>query len=153
MTDFNAGDRGHVRLAEKQARLDERAKREVVGDLMAYGQGRQYIWELLSRAHVFTSSFAHDTVAMAFNEGERNMGLIVLGDIMAFCPEQFHVMMREANGRDNLAAERRRQRDNANSDGRDSGPRIIGYDTDAAAVASEYNPTDDLDRREPEIPS
>lgn len=39
-----------------------------------------------------------DAVAMAFRNGERNVGIRLLTDVMRVAPHEFVDMMREANG-------------------------------------------------------
>ena len=53
------------------------------------------MWWLLERCGVFRSSFTGDA-ATFFNEGIRNVGLMVIADINALCPDQFATMMTEA---------------------------------------------------------
>ena len=69
----------------------------------------------------------------AFAEGERNIGLKLLSDIMAVAPDAFMLMMRERNERDN--AERSRSQD---PDRRDQG-REPADDYDGA---NDYDPLD-----------
>lgn len=110
MSDYNAADRKDVRRAEKAARQAELARGEVVKGLMDTTAGRRYVWDRLSAAHIFVTSFNLDPVQMAFNEGERNQGLQLLGDIMQWCPDLFIQAMRESNER-HLAAQRSRSQD------------------------------------------
>lgn len=93
---FNAADRKSIRQAEKASAAINRQRVEVVCNIMAATPGRAYIWGELSACHVFATSFASDPLQMAFLEGERNAGLRLLNDIMEACPEEFILMMREA---------------------------------------------------------
>ena len=99
---FNAANRKDVRRLEKQARLDERARRETVQTLMSTTQGRQWVHERLTLCHVFATSFSTNAYESAFREGERNVGLQLLNDVMT-CPDEYIQMMREANVRDSIA--------------------------------------------------
>ncbi len=67
-----------------------------IAELMSFKINRRVVWRLLELAGVFRSSFAIETPAMAFNEGQRNIGLVLLADIMAACPERLQQMMKEA---------------------------------------------------------
>jgi hypothetical protein len=60
--------------------------------------------DLLERTHCFGSSFGTNALAMAFAEGERNVGLQLLNDIMSVAPDQYVLMMREKNGREHADA-------------------------------------------------
>jgi len=66
--------------------------------LMATQAGSRFLWRLLTQSGVFRSSFSTDPLVMAMNEGQRNVGLRVVGDIMAACPEKYIDMMRLAKG-------------------------------------------------------
>ena len=96
---LNTADRKSVRAAEKSAKLADRQRGEVLTTIVETTAGRQYLWDRLEAAHIFRSSFSTDAVQMAFYEGERNQGLLLLGDIMQWCPDQFIQMMREHNER------------------------------------------------------
>lgn len=66
--------------------------------LMSLPAGRRFLWRLLTQSGVFRSSFSPDPLVMAMNEGQRNVGLRVVGAIMAACPEKYLDMMRLAKG-------------------------------------------------------
>lgn len=100
---YNAANRKDIRRAEKDANHVERSRLDVIRHLCDDTAGRRYIWDRLSAAHIFTSSFSPDALAMAFAEGERNIGLQLLNDIMLACPDHFLLMMREHNERSTLS--------------------------------------------------
>lgn len=59
--------------------------------------GRRFIWRLLERGGVFRSSFnAESDSYTAFNEGRRNLGLLVLNDILEADLDAFTLMQRES---------------------------------------------------------
>lgn len=99
---MDAASRKDIRAKEKADRQADRDRGAVIIGVMDSKIGRNYIWEQLAAAHVFTTSYSTDALAMAFAEGERNSGLRLLDDIMSWCPEQFTLMMREQNDRRNL---------------------------------------------------
>ena len=123
---YDASDRKQVRKAEKEARQSELVRADIVKGLMSQPLGRAYVYDRLATSHIFNSSFSTEPLRMAFSEGERNIGLQLLADLLAFCPHQFTLMLQERNAEDG----RRRSdndRDNdglgggdANGDGRDS---------------------------------
>jgi hypothetical protein len=96
---YNASERKDVRRAEKDARVAERHEQEVLVSIMGTIAGREWMCALLERCHVFASSFSDNAGAMAFAEGERNIGLQLLNGIMAACPAQYVLMMGERNER------------------------------------------------------
>jgi hypothetical protein len=78
---------------------------------------------------------------MAFMEGQREVGIMLLSDIMSACPNQYILMMEERNARQS-AIDARFSRSGQNGDGRDSesGPDSTGSgdgsdDDDAGAEA------------------
>ena len=95
----NAASRKDIRRKEKEARQIERNRGQVIIELMRTVPGRNYIWDQLTLAHIFSTSYSPDALQMAFAEGERNSGLRLLNDIIEWCPEQFIQMMREQNVR------------------------------------------------------
>jgi len=58
-------------------------------------EGREILLRLLEKAGVFRSTFRLNN-EMAFLEGMRNMGIILMADIHELCPEKYHVMVKEA---------------------------------------------------------
>jgi hypothetical protein len=84
-------------MADAEAR--KRIAREVEeGDwkwLMSSKRGRRIVWRLLEQARVFHATFNTNALVMAFNEGNRNYGTMILTAIHTFCPELYPVMVRE----------------------------------------------------------
>jgi hypothetical protein len=87
------------------SREDEATRRRLAAEvealdtkwLMGSKRGRRILWRLLEQAGVFRLSFDTNAMRMAFNEGNRNYGNRVLDLIQRTCPEQYTVMVREAN--------------------------------------------------------
>jgi hypothetical protein len=81
------------RLDEAVARLNE------VGSLQALLESeafRDFIWRVLSRCHIFASTYHDDPRRAALMEGERNIGLWVLKEVNEADPKKFTVMMEKA---------------------------------------------------------
>ncbi len=124
MNEYNAAHRPDVKAAAKLAKLADLQRQEVISSLMSTVPGRQWMLERLERTHVFSVSFNGDSLRSAFAEGERNVGLQDLNDIMRFCPDKYLLMMQERNQRDlshagSTAAERS---SSPNGDGGVEGP-------------------------------
>jgi hypothetical protein len=96
---YNAAERSHVKAAAKAARFAEKARLDVVHGIMDTKSGRAYMLSRLERCHIFESSFSSDLCTMAFREGERNVGLQDLADIMKSCPDMYVLMLRENDER------------------------------------------------------
>lgn len=97
---YNAAERSHVKAAAKQAKALDRDRATVLRSIMDSASGRAWILDRLERCHCFSSSFSPDPLAMAFTEGERNIGLQDLNDLMRYTPDSYVLMMRERNERD-----------------------------------------------------
>jgi len=100
-TDLASTDRAKEEL-ERDRKLQREQEVEDFKWLMAHKQGRRIVWRLLGQAGVFRSTFRASS-EMAFLEGMRNMGLLLVNEIHEVCPEQYHVMVKEhqAHGRRN----------------------------------------------------
>lgn len=61
--------------------------------------GRAVIWQILCDTGLYRSSFSNDALSMAFNEGQRNIGLLLIDRIMLVSPEAYKLMQEEANER------------------------------------------------------
>ncbi len=70
--------------------------------LMNAKRGRRVMHRLLERAGVFQLSFNTNAMTMAFNEGRRNEGLALTNKLMAACPEQWALMLKENTEKDML---------------------------------------------------
>lgn len=96
--------RGLERASEQQKRAAKLRHDEECEDLkwlMSSKRGRRLVWRQMEHAGVFQSSFSTNAMQMAFNEGARNHGLLVLGLVHALCPDLYPTMVKEnASGRD-----------------------------------------------------
>ena len=113
---YDAGNRKDVRAAEKTAKLVEQQRREIISGIMSVAPGRSWMCDLLEHCHIFHTSYNDLPHRMAFMEGQREVGIRLLTDIMGACPDQYVLMMRERNERDSSYDARRSRKD---TDGRD----------------------------------
>ncbi|MEO4014813.1 hypothetical protein [Pseudomonas rossensis] len=94
MTDFDALDdlQAEADKAKKDARKQEIADfRWIMDD----PRGRRFMWRLMGQCKVFEPSFNPHGGVMNFNEGQRNVGLFLLGETNDLCPSMFPVMAAE----------------------------------------------------------
>lgn len=132
---YNASDTKHIRRQVKAAKASAERDRGVLQSIMYNTAGRTWMHDLLERCHVFHSSYSDKPLAMAYSEGERNIGLQLFLGIVQLCPDQYLQMMGEAYARST----------------NDNGQRGPGpdprWDTGEPVndVASEYDPTADDD--------
>lgn len=133
---YDASNRKDVRKAEKAARLAIAQDREAIRKIMVDSFGRAWMWHKLSAARVFSDPFTGDPLVEAYNKGNRNFGMMLLGDIMLHCPEQYIQMTREA-----MENERRINDDNdsgsASSDAADTAEHSRGQTTDGGVEGSD----------------
>lgn len=79
----------------------EGARRQEIEDikwLMAHKQGRRIVWRLLGEAGVYRTSFSTNGSVTSFNEGKRQLGLLLVGEINEHCPDAFLMTLKE-NGK------------------------------------------------------
>ena len=127
-------NRKTVKALEKNAKVRSRQDGLVLRNLMSNMAGRQFLYTKLAAAHIFVTTFSPNALIMAFNEGERNRGLDLLNDIMAYCPEQYVVMMREANGRESATERSLSEDGDGGTEGADNGvDGAAGDDGDESA--------------------
>ena len=96
---YDASNRAHIKIKEREARLAERTNAEVITALMVSPQGRAWVHNRLSEAGLFQVTPPDDALIMAFNEGQRNQGLILFNDVLRHAPNHFVTMVQEANER------------------------------------------------------
>ena len=76
--------------------MKQEAMQSDIRALMKLAAGRRVVWRLLEYAGVWRSVFNPEPLRMAFAEGQRNLGLQLLGWVMDECPDEYDLMMREA---------------------------------------------------------
>jgi hypothetical protein len=146
---YNAANRKDVREAEKRAKLEELQRREIVVHLMDTMAGRKWILDILETCHIFQTSFTPHSGQTAFREGERNIGLRILMDVMDACPDQYVLMMRERNERNasrDAADNTRHTRDPNASDGSGEYARSEGAGRDTEGPGEDSDFFDDPER-------
>lgn len=91
------------RKSELEAEQQILAQRDIedIQFVMGSEQGRRVIWSLLEKGKVFAPCFSGDSHLTAFNEGQRNLALVLFQRVMAHCPDQYLKMAAEA-GEDNV---------------------------------------------------
>ena len=97
---YDAGNAKHVEERAKKSKLFQRQLDEHLKSVLSTNVGRAWFFDLLGRCRLFQTSFNTDPGRMAFDEGQRNIGLMLQAEIGRVYPEAFTLMMREANERD-----------------------------------------------------
>ena len=95
MTDF---DEEELRIQNERKKHDlEQREKDDIKFVMDSEQGRRVVWGLLEKGQVFGTCFNVDPNITAFNEGQRNLALVLFQRVMTHCPDQYLKMAAEAN--------------------------------------------------------
>jgi hypothetical protein len=95
MTDF---DEEELRIQNERKKHDlEQREKDDIKFVMDSEQGRRVVWRVLESGRVFAAIPPMDALAMAFNEGQRNLALELFQRVMAHCPDQYLKMAAEAS--------------------------------------------------------
>ena len=84
--------------ANQRQKAIKRKAREEADDfkwLLSSRRGRRIVWRQLERTGVFRSSFNNNSMAMAFAEGNRNLGLQMVAQVHALRPDAYALMVTE----------------------------------------------------------
>jgi hypothetical protein len=80
---------------EAQQRLQQKRLDDDFLWLMESQRGRRIVWSQMCSAKMFQTTFDTHGGRMSLNEGMRQHGLYLLGEINRLCPEKYPVMVRE----------------------------------------------------------
>jgi hypothetical protein len=95
MTDF---DEEELRIQNERKKHDlEQREKDDIKFVMDSEQGRRVVWGLLEKGQVFSTCFNVDPNITAFNEGQRNLALVLFQRVMTHCPDQYLKMAAEAS--------------------------------------------------------
>ncbi len=92
---FDASNPDQVRQREREAQRRETETRNVLLKLLSDRPGRAWVLSLLESCHIYHTSFRSDPLQMAFSEGQRDIGLLLLAQVNRASPESIVLMMRE----------------------------------------------------------
>lgn len=93
---YDASDPDAVSQKAAKSKWSQKVKDDWLREAMSTRDGRRYFWELLERAHINSTSFHQSNAQTAFNEGERNFGLMILADITRAAPDLYLTMIKES---------------------------------------------------------
>lgn len=92
----NATDTRKIRRARTKDRLRQIQALKDLEDILATAGGRRWILSLLRRCRIYSVTYAGEaTHETAFQEGERNIGLHVLGVLLEEFPAQYSLALTE----------------------------------------------------------
>ena len=95
MKDF---DEEELRIQNERKKHDlEQREKDDIKFVMDSEQGRRVVWRVLESGRVFAAIPPMDALAMAFNEGQRNLALELFQRVMTHCPDQYLKIAAEAS--------------------------------------------------------
>lgn len=92
----NAADEGAVQGASRKQKANRQTQVNDVAWVLSTPQGRRFIWRYLEDCKVFQTTFNPSGSIMTYQEGQRNVGLMLLADVNESQPEAYILMMNEA---------------------------------------------------------
>lgn len=90
-----AGQQANEADARAKAKLKQKLELDDLQWLMRDKRGRRLMYRQLEAAGVFRISFNTNALQMAFNEGNRNQGLLVTAQLLQHCHEHYTQMLKE----------------------------------------------------------
>lgn len=98
---FDSGDQHQVETKAKRLKVVAQTADQEFARMMEVPGFRAFVWRLLQRCHCYEQSAdvtnANNTF---FREGERNIGLGLMADVLRLAPAQYAVMAAEAAKRE-----------------------------------------------------
>lgn len=91
----NAADPKQVKRAKSEEEFLRDQELNDIRTIMSTKEGRRYMLGLLKRCNIYRNSFTGNSTTF-YNEGMRNIGLKVLGDINEGSLDLYNTMMQEA---------------------------------------------------------
>lgn len=95
----NAADPKKVEAARLREAFSDRSFFADLREVLALPAGRRILWWVLEEAGIYRSSFTGNNTTF-YNEGMRQVGLLLLGKIVEAKPEAMIQMMTEAKKRE-----------------------------------------------------
>lgn len=142
---FDATNRKDIRNAEKRAKITDANRVNFIRTIMGTIGGREWMHGLLRNCHVFSTPYvAGDPHATAFNCGQQNIGLQTFADVVSQTPQQYALMMQEAQTKDEADGRRNSTNESTNHTS-DPGADIDsnGFVTYASRVTHDDSAGDD----------
>ena len=75
--------------------IDEAEEHDELLMILGNKQGRRFIMKMIGKMGVWRSSFTEDPLEMAFSEGQRNVGLMLLNMAIKHSPNFYKMMVEE----------------------------------------------------------
>ncbi len=93
----NAADENQIKIDREKNKFKQDTEDNDLKFLLSSDQGRRFIWNMLEKCGVFKSSFTGSSETF-FLEGQRNIGLKLMSDIMRVDPDSYLKMIKSNKG-------------------------------------------------------
>ena len=90
----NAADEKQVQSAKRKERFLRKDELDDVRHILSDIKGRRFLWKYLRKCGVYKTSFTGNSDTF-YNEGMRNIGLMILADIQESDAEAYLKMLKE----------------------------------------------------------
>lgn len=93
--DFTFDEEQSEQDREKQLRLGRDRRTNGINKLLQDKETREWLWYILSNCGLFTRGTSTDPVSVGYRSGLRDIGLLMLEDILIANPAAYRQMMEE----------------------------------------------------------
>lgn len=101
---YNAADEKSVGARKQSEKIREQRRVEGLRKVMADADSRLWLRGMLEACGVYRTSFTGNSTTF-FNEGQRNIGLMLHADLVRHCPEAMVAMLRETDAAEPAVAQ------------------------------------------------
>lgn len=92
---MNDWDEDELEEREQQLRLSRDRRKNGVSKLLENPDCRNFLWELLLYSGVYAQGRSDNPTDMAYRSGRRDMGFIILNEILQANPALYQIMKQE----------------------------------------------------------
>ena len=93
---YNAENETQVKGRKRKAELQRERELNDLRFVMGHEQGRRLVWRILTNTGMNRTSFETNALSMAMKEGQRNVGLMLMAEIMEADTKSYLTMQLEA---------------------------------------------------------
>ena len=94
--DFNASSEQEVKRAKAIDKNKHETEQNDLRQLLSTKWGRRLVWRILEKTGQFRTSFTGNSTTF-FNEGQRNIGLWLVDEVLSADTNQYLAMIKENN--------------------------------------------------------
>ena len=95
MTDVDSFEEDEFEDRERQLRLGRDRRQNGINKLLQDKEVREWLWDMLLQCGVFTQLPGLDPIQMAYRSGRKDIGMLILNEIILANPDAYRKMMEE----------------------------------------------------------